>query len=313
MKAVLYNQYGGVEVLKMEEVPKPSFKDQQALIKIKSVSINPLDWKVRKGEMKMMSGSKFPKQTGVDFAGVVENVGASVKNFNIGDEVFGAVNGMKEGALADYISIDVKSIWHKPEQISFAEASCLPTAGAAAYKAIEEIARISADTEILINGCTGGVGVMAVQIAKQKGAKVTGVCGSNGVDFAKKLGCDVVFDYSRTAISDLPALFDVIFELSGKLKFKDAKTIMKPSSVFINPNPEFIDILKSPFINIGRSKKNKILLGSPSTINMDYLIKSIESGHRVEVSRVFGFADYKEAYRFAEQGGCNGKVVVEVN
>ena len=107
---------------------------------------------------------------------------------------------MKEGALADYIAIDVKSIWHKPKQISFAQASSIPTIGAAANKAIEEFANVSAGTEFLINGCTGGVGMMAIQLTKQKRAKVTGVCGTGGIDFAKKWGCDAVFDYSQTDI-----------------------------------------------------------------------------------------------------------------
>lgn len=312
MKAIIYNEYGGIEVLKMVDIPASNLKDNQVHIKIKSVSINPLDWKIRKGEMKMMAGSKFPKQIGVDFAGVIEKISTSVTKFKIGDEVFGAVNVMKEGSLADYIAIDVKSIWPKPKQISFAQAASIPTVGAAAYKAIEELANVSAGTEILINGCTGGVGMMAIQLAKQKGAKVTGVCGTSGIEFAKKWGCDAVIDYSKTDIRNLSEQFDIVLELSGKLKYKEVKKIMKPDSVFINTIPQLIDILKSPFVNIGRSKKNKILLGSPSTINMNYIIKAIEKGLHIEVSKTFDFVNYKDAYQYAEKGGFVGKVTFEI-
>jgi NADPH:quinone reductase-like Zn-dependent oxidoreductase len=296
----------------MKEIPVPTIKDNQVLVKVKSVSINPLDWKIRKGEMKMMSGSKFPKQIGVDFAGIIENTGASVTKFKIGDEVFGAVNGMKEGALAEYIAIDVNSIWSKPKQISFEQASSIPTVGAAAFKAIEELANVSTDTTILINGCTGGVGMMAIQLAKQKGAKVTGVCGTNGIDFAKKWGCNTVIDYSKTDVLHLSEEFDVILELSGKLKYNDAKKIMKPKSVFINPIPQFTDILKSPFVNIGKSKKNKILLGSPTTNNMNYLTNAIENGLHIEVSNAFKFDNFKDAYKLAEKGGFIGKIAIEI-
>jgi NADPH:quinone reductase-like Zn-dependent oxidoreductase len=312
MKAIIYNEYGGIEVLKMEELPMPNLKKNQTLIKIKSVSINPLDWKIRKGEMKMMSGSKFPKQIGVDFSGVIEKIDPSVTKFKIGDEVFGAVNGMKEGALAEYIAIDTNSIWLKPKQMSFEQASSVPTIGAAAYKAIEELANVSSGTEILINGCTGGVGMLAIQLAKQKGAKVTGVCGTNGIEFAKKWGCDTVVDYSKTDVRNLAEQFDIVLELSGKLNFKEAKKIMKPHSVFINPIPKFVDILQSPFVNIGASKKYKILLGSPSIINMNFIIKAIEKGLNIEISKTFEFANYKEAYRFAEKGGFIGKLTVRI-
>lgn len=310
MKAIIYKEFGSIDVLIMQEIPIPHLKKSQVLIKIKSVSINPLDWKIRKGEMKMMSGSKFPRHIGVDFAGVIEKIDPTVTKFKVGDEVFGAVNGMKEGALAEFIAIDAKSIWHKPKQITFAQASSIPTVGSAAFKAIEELAKISAGTEVLINGCTGGVGMFAIQLAKQKGAIVTGVCNTNSIDYAKKWGCDKVVDYSKTDIRNISQQFDVVLELSGKLKFKEAKKLMKPQSVFINPIPALSDILKSPFVNIGANKKNKILLGSPSNQNMIYIIKSIEKGLIVDVTKTFEFDRYKDAYQFAENASIIGKASI---
>src|SRR3954468_15132972 len=115
MKAIAYQQFGNIEVLQMVEEATPAIKPDQVLIKVKAVSVNPLDWKIRKGEMKLMSGSKFPKHTGMDFAGIIEAVGSAVTNFKKGDDVFGVVkNIMKEGALAGYVAITSTSVWMKP-------------------------------------------------------------------------------------------------------------------------------------------------------------------------------------------------------
>src|SRR3954468_7988787 len=123
MKAIAYQQFGNIEVLQMVEEATPAIKPDQVLIKVKAVSVNPLDWKIRKGEMKLMSGTKFPKHTGVDFAGIIEDTGTAVTGFKKGDEVFGVVkNMMKEGALAGYVAVSSSLIWKKPEHISFPQA-----------------------------------------------------------------------------------------------------------------------------------------------------------------------------------------------
>jgi NADPH:quinone reductase-like Zn-dependent oxidoreductase len=169
MKAIAYQKFGNIDVLQTVEEPKPSIQSNQVLIKVKTVSVNPMDWKIRKGEMKLMSGSKFPKHTGVDFAGVVEETGSSVTNFKRGDEVFGVVkNTMKEGALAEYIAVPSASVWKKPSQMSFAQAASIPIVGAAAATALEKMGDISPSTQILVNGATGGFGMFLLQLLKQR-------------------------------------------------------------------------------------------------------------------------------------------------
>jgi NADPH:quinone reductase-like Zn-dependent oxidoreductase len=120
MKAIAYQQFGSIEVLQTVEEPKPEIQSTQVLVKVKAVSINPLDWKLRKGEMKLMSGSKFPKRPGADFSGTIEAVGGSVTNFKKGDDIFGVVkNSIKDGALAEYIAVPATSIWKKPAPLNF--------------------------------------------------------------------------------------------------------------------------------------------------------------------------------------------------
>src|ERR1700733_9597163 len=143
MKIISYQQFGGIDVLQMAEVPKPSVSSKQVSVKVKAVSINPLDWKIRKGEMKLMTGSKFPKRIGIDFAGVIDAIGEEVKTFKAGDEVFGVVNSMKEGALGEFVLVPATSVWRKPAKINFAQAASIPVVGAGAYQAIEEIGHVS--------------------------------------------------------------------------------------------------------------------------------------------------------------------------
>ena len=192
MKIISYQKFGGIDVLQMAEVPKPSVSSKQVSVKVKAVSINPLDWKIRKGEMKLMTGSKFPKRIGIDFAGVIDAIGEEVKTFKAGDEVFGVVNSMKEGALGEFVLVPATSVWRKPAKINFAQAASIPVVGAVAYQAIEGIGHVSAGSEVLINGATGGMGMFALQLAKPNGAEVTAVTHSAGVPFARKWGVTLI-------------------------------------------------------------------------------------------------------------------------
>lgn len=312
MKKVVFNQFGETNVLEIVEASMPMPKENEVLIKVKAVSINPIDWKIRKGEMKLMSGSKFPKGIGIDFAGVVEKIGNGVSNFKVGDDIFGAFDGMKGGALSEYVSIDSKSIWHKPDSINYLQAASIPVVGSAAYMALVEIAKITEGTEVLINGATGGVGMFAIQIAKQKGAKVTSVSNTGGVQYALKWGADDALDYSKTDIKNSKKLYDVVFDLSGKLSFAEAQKIMKPSSIYINPVPKPIDIITTFFTNLFASQKNKVLLSKPTYQAVSKLIQAVNQGLLIEVGKTFRFEQVKEAYDYAEKGGYLGKVVIEI-
>lgn len=312
MKTVVYNQFGGTDVLQLTETEAPKAGNEEALIRIKAVSINPIDWKVRRGEMKLMSGSKFPKQVGADFAGVIEAVGPDVTEFSVGDEVFGAVDVMKHGVLAELAAVPVKSIWHKPTQLTFAQAASIPVVGAAAYTALVDIAHVSTGSEVLLNGASGGVGMYAIQIARQQGARVTAVVGREGVRFARQWGADEVIDYNQQDVRKLSKQFDVVFDLAGKLPFEEAKPIMKDHAYFINPVPSPVSIISTAVTNLVANKKNKMLLSSPSPASMNYLTKAVANGLQIEVSKTFPMSEVVAAYDYAEKGGYIGKVVIEL-
>ncbi len=311
MKEVVYEKFGGIDVLQTVEVPKPSIHSNQVLVKIKAVSINPMDWKIRKGEMKLMSGSKFPKRIGVDFAGIVEEIGKDVTNFKKGDEVFGAVNGMKEGALGEFVAIASISLSLKPSNFSFSQAASITITGVGAYQAMVDIASVNSNSQVLINGATGGVGMFAIQIAKQRGATVTAVSNTEGIEYAKKWGADVAYDYTKTNVLATGKKYDVIFDLSGKLSFSKAKQILKKKAIYINPAPTPALIIGSTIKNLFVSQKNKMLLSAPNQKTIEALLEAINKGLIIEVSKTFPFSQFKEAYQYAEKGGFIGKITIE--
>ncbi|HEY1053847.1 MAG TPA: NAD(P)-dependent alcohol dehydrogenase [Emticicia sp.] len=314
MNAIVYQKFGNIDVLQTIEEPKPSIQSNQVLIKIKAVSINPLDWKIRKGEMKLMSGSKFPKHTGVDFAGIIEEIGTSVSSLKKGDEVFGVVkNNMKEGALSEYVAVPSTLVWKKPIEITFAQAAAMPTVGAAAVTALQKMGNIDTQTQILINGATGGFGMFLLQLLKQSKANIKAVTSTKAVDSAKKWGADLVIDYTKENVLTQNETYDIVIDLSGKMGYTNAKKLMKSKALFINPTPKPIEIPTSLFKNLFTGKKHIVMLSGPSAKNMDILLDAINNGLQIEVSKVFPFVQTKEAYQYAEKGGIIGKVVIELN
>lgn len=313
MKAIAYKEFGGIEVLQTVEEPKPAIKSNQVLVKVKAVSINPIDWKIRRGEMKLMSGSHFPKHIGADFSGIIDTIGDKVANFKVGDEIFGAVNVMKEGALAEYVAIDEDKIWNKPEKISFNQASTIPIVGAAAASALEKMGVIHSQTEILINGATGGFGMYLLQLLKQQGAIVTAVSNTAGLEFAKRWGANFVIDYTRQNVLELGKEYDVVVDLSGKMGYDNAKKIMKEHSSYINPVPKPTEIITTPILDIFVGKKHLVLLSNPSNKNIPVLVEAVQNGLQIEVSKTFSFDQVTEAYQYAEKGGYIGKVTIELN
>jgi NADPH:quinone reductase-like Zn-dependent oxidoreductase len=314
MKAIVYQKFGTADVLQTVEQPIPTINANEVLVKIKAFSINPMDWKIRKGEMKLMSGSKFPKHIGTDFSGIVEDTGSSVTGFKKGDEVFGVVkNIMKEGVSAEYIAVTASLVWKKPANISFAQAASIPVVGTAAVTALEKMGNINSQTNILVNGATGGFGMFLLQLLKKRGANVTAVTSTKGVAFAKNWGASSVIDYTKEDVLSQSVTYDIVIDLSGKIGYKAAKQIMKSKAIFLNPTPKPIEIPISFFTNLFTAKKHVVILSSPATRYIDILLSAMKNKLEIEVNKVFPFARYKEAYGYAEQGGYVGKVVVEIN
>jgi len=312
MKKIIYNQYGSVDVLHSVEVNKPIPDTQQILVKVKAVSINPIDWKILMGEVKLMSGKKFPKSIGCDFSGTIESTGMGVQKFKAGDDVFGVTNPFKEGVLGEYILVNEKEIAKKPAELSFEQAAAIPTVGQSALQMLTKNLNNIKGKEILINGASAGVGMLAIQIAKSHGAIVTAVSSAKGYHLLKKWGSDYVIDYNKEKLTDLKKQFDVIIELSAKLSFSQAKKLMKPKSTYFTVTPSLWNFLHSFLNNMVSKKKYEVLLMKSDTESLNRLANYTLKDFDIHISKTYSMSDYKEAYKTIIKEGALGKVVFNV-
>lgn len=306
----MYTQFGDESVLELVEQAVPSIQKDQLLIRVKAVSINPLDWKVYGGAMKLMSGSGFPKSVGIDFSGVVEQAGCTVSRFKTGDAVIGLLDVFKGGALADYIVVEETAIAPKPANLSFEQAAALPVTGLSALQLIDQLAKVGTNQSVLINGATGGIGILAVQIAKKRGARVTAVVSTKGVAEAKKWGADTVIDYTQQPIKDLDQKFDVVMDLSTKLSFTEAKSLMKQKAVFVSTLPSPLVLITSFVNNIFSDQTWKILILKPTVEALNTLTHLAEAGLQIVLAKTYRLTNVREAYREASQGKLIGKSVI---
>src|ERR1700757_1915372 len=215
MKAAQIDSYGDVSNIQVREVEKPTITDDQVLIKASAASLNPFDQAVLAGHAQSMAPLNFPATLGLDAAGVIEEVGGNVTGFAVGDRVYGTANAMfgASGAFAEHVAASGKSVGHSPENISDTEAASLPTAGISALQAINTLA-VEQGQKAFIHGASGGVGSIAVQLAKSRGAYVAATASTENVDFVKSLGADEVIDYKtqdyKEIVKDYDALFNTV-------------------------------------------------------------------------------------------------------
>ena len=244
MKRVQYHRYGGTDVLALEDADTPTPGRGQVLVRVRAAAANAMDWKIRKGEMRAMTGRRFPRGVGHDFAGVIERVGEGVTRLHVGDEVLGAARLQHAGAFAEFVIADEQSVAHKPEALSFAQAATLPVVGLTAYQAVSKAGKLQPGHDIFINGCLGGVGRIAVQVATGLGASVTGSCRSGSEADARQLGVDTVVAFDLN-LAPLTGRFDVVFDTAGTLPFATARRMLKPGGRIIDIVPSITKFARS--------------------------------------------------------------------
>ena len=323
MRAVVYCAYGPPDVLRVENLEKPVPKDDQLLVKVRAASINPLDWHVIRGTpyfMRMMAGLRKPKdiQVGVDFAGTVEAVGSKVTRFRPGDAVFGG----RDGAFAEYLTVgEDKAVAAKPTNITFQQAAGIPVAGITALQALRDRAHAGPGQRILINGASGGVGTFAVQIAKARGAHVTGVCSTRNVDMVRALGADEVIDYKKDDFTKGDRKFDVIVDNVGNRSLAECRRALVPDGKYIligGGGPQDQGVIGPMWKVAGAALKDKFVsqdmrffLANMNGKDLAALAQLIQSGQVTPVvDRQYSLEMVKEAVGYVEQGHARGKVVL---
>jgi len=313
MKAAVINRYGSPDVLEIKEISKPEIGKDDILIEVHATSINPVDWKIRSGSLKILTGRKFPKILGGDVAGIVLDKGQNVTLFNTGDEVYGKLNAFKGGSYAEYASVWSNQIGFKPKNLNFNQSATLPLAGLTAMQSLVDYGGLKKGKRVLINGASGGVGVVAVQFSKALNAIVTGVCSGRNVEFVKSLGADNVVDYNNVDISEMDQKFDIFFDAVAKSSFGTAKKVLDKGGIYITTVPNFTVMILGPLLNPFSSRKMEKIMVRSNPGQLKLMKEMVEAGDIVPIiDKVFPLSEIADAHREAEKGRTVGKIVVSI-
>lgn len=317
MKAVRIHEFGGAEVLKLEEIECPVPAPDEILVKVYASGVNPVDWIVREGGNDFLKPLlKLPMTIGWDAAGIVEETGSDVTEFKKGDAVYGIPNFPGDGSYAEYCAAKANQFALKPQSISFNEAAGIPLAALTAWTAIFEYGKLQAGQRILIQGASGGVGSFAVQFAKAKGAYVIGIASTNNLEHLKELGADEVIDYTSQKFEELVRDIDVVFDASP-LRDNDERmksvSVLKEGGILVSVN---VDFPFSDEITEALAKKNakgELVANQPRQDWLAEIARLIDEGKvRVFISQVFPLEQVAEAHRESETWHVRGKLVLEI-
>ena len=326
MKAIVYYNYGSPDVLQLKEIERPVPKDDQVLVKVRAVSVNPYDWHFMEGipyiARMLAFGPLKPKspRLGVDFAGTVEAVGKSVTQFKPGDEVFGG----KGGAFAEYVVIAEKFLAAKPSNITFEQAGSVQIAALTALQGLRDKGKVQPGQRVLINGASGGVGTYAVQIGKYLGVHVTGVCSGRNVDMVRSIGADHVIDYTKEDFTKSGQPYDVILDNVGNRSLSENRRILTPAGKYVliggggvNDNNRWTGpiglVVKTLLMKRFISQEMKMMLADVNKEDLTLLADLMQSGKvRPVIDRTYPFSEIREAIRYVETGRARGKVIIAV-
>lgn len=314
MKAAVIRKYGKPEVLHIEEMPEPTAKANEIKIKIAATSVNPVDWKIRSGAVFFLTGFKFPRILGGDFSGTVISCGENVKNISVGTEVYGLSPAMfTAGAYAEYMACSPDIVAEKPVSLSHAQAATIPLAASTAYQALHSLGKIKPGMQVLITGCTGGVGHFAVQIAKAASCGVAGVCHSRNAALAKELGCDEVFPYDQTHFTKHDSNYDVIFDAASKDGYWKSKKALKHQGIYISTLPTPLLMLMHGLASLLPGKKAKFIGVQSSRKNLEKLSALCNAGKlKPFIENTFSISDIAQAHALSETEKVRGKISIQI-
>jgi len=325
MKAIVYQNFGSPDILRFEEIDKPTPADNEVLIKVRAASVNPLDWKLMKGgpfilRLLLGLGKSKIKRPGVDVAGQVEAVGRNVTQFKPGDEVFGTCRG----AFAEYATSQLvpgmKSVLvRKPANVTFDQAASAPVAALTALQGLRDKGRIRQGQKVLINGAAGGVGTFAVQMAKSFAANVTGVCSTTNLDMVRSIGADCVIDYTKEDFTRSGQRYDLVLDCVGNHSLSACRRVLNPKGILVMVGaPD-----ESPVYRLLARLLGALLLSRLVSQKMVFFIAKVNQedltilGELMATGRVtpvidkhYRLSELPEAFRYAAEGHSRGKLIV---
>lgn len=320
MKAIVYEGYGSPEVLELREVPKPTPKDNEVLIKIHATTVTTGDWRVRSLNVpvgfglisRLVFGVLRPRQPilGTELAGEIESTGKDVKKFKVGDQVF-AFSGASMGCHVEYKCMaEDAAVALKPANLTYDEAAAISFGGTTALNFLRR-GRLQSGEKVLVNGASGGVGTAAVQLAKHFGAEVTGVCSTTNVELVRALGANHVIDYTKEDFTRNGKTYDVIVDMAGTAPFSRSKGSLKERGRLLLVLGGLPDLLQIPWVSMTSSKR---VIAGPAAERADdlrFLAKLAETGEfKPVIDRRYPFEQIAEAHRYVDAGHKKGNVVI---
>lgn len=313
MKAIVMTKYGEPEVLKITNLSRPKISKDQVLVEVYASSVNPVDWKIRNGSLKLFMRKKLPCVLGGDIAGRIVEVGNNVQFFRVGDEVFGKIDILKNGAYAEYVATSASHLALKPQKMNFIEAATLPLAGLTALQALRNMGKIRKGMSVLVNGCSGGVGSFALQLVKAFGCKATGVCSTRNVAFAKQLGADRVIDYTKEDFHLEQEDYDIFFDVIGNQEYSKVKHILQRGGVFVTTLPSFNILLLGSIHNLVSSKKMKKIFVQESKEDLELLADFVDAGLlKTFIDKTYDIDEVARAHEYSETGRVVGKLSLKI-
>ena len=308
MKAVRIHRYGNTNVLAFEDAPKPSITDQDVLIRVVATSVNPVDWKIREGYLQEIISYDMPLTLGWDVSGVIAAVGTDVSDFNVGDAVYSRPDINRNGAYAELVAVRACEIAHKPKTISHNEAASVPLVGITAWEVLINCAEISAGQRVLIHAGSGGVGTLAIQLAKSQGAYVITTTSEKNRALVESLGADQVIDYNKQNFAEIINNIDVVFDTLGGKILDSSWSVLKQGGILVS--------IASPPSEVKAKElgvRCAFVFIEPNAYILLQLAKLIDQGKiRPIVGAEFALKNIQKAHTLSASGHAVGKIVLSV-
>src|SRR6478735_1426670 len=311
MKAIRIHKYGGPEVLQYEDAPRPKPQAGEVLIRVHAAGVNPIDWKIREGHMKDFWPHKFPLILGWDVSGTVEAVGpgpAAAGRFKIGDEVYSVPNTSRDGAYAEYIVVRESELALKPKSLHHIRAAAVPLAAVTAWQALFDAGQLRRGQRVLIHGGSGGVGHVAVQLAKWKGAHVLATASTKNQELLRELGVDEPIDYTKQNFEDVARDVDLVLDLIGGETQERSWSVLKTGGVLLS-------LVQSPSVEKAKALgvRAAFVAGHPSGAQLAEVTKLIDSGElKLTIDRILPLSEVRRAHELSQTGHALGKIVLRV-
>jgi len=308
MKAVRIHTYGGPEVLTYEDAPRPEAQAGEVVVQVHATSVNPFDVAVRSGYLAGFFDYTLPLILGTDVAGIIEEVGEGVEGFSPGDSVYGRAGVIRDGAYAEYAVLPATDVAAKPKTLDFVHSAAIPHVVMTAWQALIEAGELSEGQTVLVHGAAGGVGHMAVQLAKTRGATVIGTA-SNNMDFLRMLDVDQEIDYSTTPFEDVVVDVDLVLDIVGGDTQERSWSVLKPGGMLVST-------VQAPDVEIALShgvRQHMVMTAPPIGETLTEVAGMVDAGIIVpEVSKVFPLSEIRQAHELIAEGHTRGKIAVQV-